>query len=94
MMYRQVYRLFCLYLLDMLRVMYCTITNGLHTLTGVVYNFNWEMSIVFSFFPQRFKSLFFSPKKEKKWEVQLYQSLNMSYFFQRCLDFVIQAGIP
>jgi hypothetical protein len=52
MVYRQVYRLFCLYLLDMLRVMYCTITNGLHTLTGVVYNFNWEMSIVFFvFFP-------------------------------------------
>jgi len=39
------------YLLDMLRIMCCTITNGLHTSTGVVYTFNWEMSIVFLFFP-------------------------------------------
>ena len=38
------------YLLDILRIMRCTITNGLHTSTGVVYTFNWEMSIAFLFF--------------------------------------------
>src|SRR5713226_398031 len=45
------------YLLDMLRIMCCTITNGLHTSTGVVYTFNWEMSIVFLFF-QRYLDFF------------------------------------
>src|SRR5215471_18977591 len=39
------------YLLDMLRIMCCTIINGLHISTGVVYTFNWEMSIVFLTFP-------------------------------------------
>ena len=47
------------YLLDILRIMCCTITNGLHISTGLVYTFNCEMSIVFLSFPGL--SLFLRP---------------------------------